>query len=77
MLIDKEGNLWVGFWSGGLNKISFSHSKTGINRISNIIRSLKTYSYKGEGAYIETKIKDLIDSTITLLQSKIPENIEL
>jgi len=53
----------------------FDHSKTGIDRITNIIKSLKTYSYKGEGIKKLTDISKLIDSALTILHSKIGNTI--
>lgn len=56
----------------------FQHSDQGIKRISNIIKSLKSYVYKGEGnKLVYTNINEQIKSSLTLLKSKIPNNLEI
>jgi signal transduction histidine kinase/ligand-binding sensor domain-containing protein len=52
-----------------------THSETGVGRISQIIKSLKIYSHKGEGKMKAVQLKSIIESSITILQSKIPDRL--
>jgi two-component system, NtrC family, sensor kinase len=54
-----------------------SHSETGIERITTIIKSLRSYAESGIRDFQASNIKDLIDSSITLLHSKIPSYVNL
>jgi len=59
-----------------INKL-LEHSDTGINRITNITNSLKIYAYKGDGVSKLVDVKDLIESSVTILHSKIPEYVKI
>jgi signal transduction histidine kinase/streptogramin lyase len=58
-----------------INKL-IDHSETGIDRISNIIKSLKTYAHKGESKSQKIQIREIVESTLTILHSKIPESVQ-
>jgi signal transduction histidine kinase/ligand-binding sensor domain-containing protein len=57
--------------------ILITHSETGIRRISDIIDSLRTYSHSGDSEPQKIQMKDLINSSIIILKSKIPDFINL
>lgn len=54
-----------------------SHARTGIDRISTITNSLKTYSHKGDGKKQLTNINTLIKNALTIIKSKVPHFITI
>lgn len=47
----------------------------GIDRASTIVKSLMTFSYKGDSKLIDSNIHEIIDSTLLFLKSKITDDI--
>lgn len=49
----------------------------GVNRSTSIVKSLKTFSFKGTPKLVESDIHEIIDSTLLFLKSKMDEKIEI
>jgi signal transduction histidine kinase/ligand-binding sensor domain-containing protein len=58
-------------------KVIISYSEIGVRRISDIIDSLRTYSHSGDSEPQLVQLKDLIDSSLIIIKSKIPPFINL
>jgi signal transduction histidine kinase/ligand-binding sensor domain-containing protein len=57
-----------------LNQL-IDHSETGVERIANIVKSLRSFTHRSDGNSDTTIIKELIETALTILSSKIPSFI--
>ncbi len=53
------------------------HSETGVERIVNIVKSMRSYTHKSEGNLDITNVKELLETALTILSSKIPSFITI
>ena len=53
------------------------HSETGVERIANIVKSMRSYTHKSDGNLEITNINELIDTSVTILNSKIPSFVRI
>jgi signal transduction histidine kinase/ligand-binding sensor domain-containing protein len=60
-----------------LNKLKelLAYSESGVERISTIVSSLRSYVYSGDQQFQPADIKDIINAAITIIHSKIPSHI--
>jgi len=59
-----------------LNKL-INHSETGVERIANIVKSLRSYTHRSDGSLEKTNINELIATALTIIGSKIPSFISI
>jgi ligand-binding sensor domain-containing protein/signal transduction histidine kinase len=59
-----------------LNQL-IDHSETGVQRIANIVKSMRSYTHRSDGSLEKTTIKELMATALTIISSKIPSYIEI
>jgi len=60
-----------------LLNLLIEHSETGVERIANIVKSMRAYTHRSESNLDKVTIKDMIDMALTIISSKIPSFISV